>query len=221
VSEARTRPRPVADKIALWNRELFEELLPMQEEPDVPVVLACDDETLRVVGERLGYDAAGAAAAFALDVKVAFDVGSLNGFKYAVREPFETLPRPRWLTHSDHSRRQKDLVVPATKSPARAFWLGVIRVMLVWLARAKGVRTRPWRRPRPREHYCWRGPLLGVFDGGSFRVPLGLLSRLRLRLRPEPTDHHAPAFVVRLVVLDLGTTHSSVLGSSCSESSSG
>jgi hypothetical protein len=97
VSEARTRPRPVADKIALWNRELFEELLPMQEEPDVPVVLACDDETLRVVGERLGYDAAGAAAAFALDVKVAFDVGLLNGFKYAVREPFETLPRPRPL----------------------------------------------------------------------------------------------------------------------------
>jgi hypothetical protein len=78
----------------------------------------------------------------------------------------------RWLTHSDHSRRQKDLVVPATKSPARAFRLGVLRVMLVWLARAKGVRTRPWRRPRPREHDCWRGPLLGVFDGGSFRVPL-------------------------------------------------
>jgi hypothetical protein len=44
-------------------------------------VLACDDETLRPVGERLGYDATEDAQTFAQDVKVALEVGLLSGFK--------------------------------------------------------------------------------------------------------------------------------------------
>ncbi len=67
--------------MALWNRELLDELPPVQNEPGVPVVLACDDETLRPVGERLGYDATEDAPAFAQDVKVALEVGLLSGFK--------------------------------------------------------------------------------------------------------------------------------------------
>jgi len=86
--------------VALWNRELLEELLPIQDEPNVPVVLACDDVTLRAVGERLGYEATEAARVFAQDVKVAFSVGRLTGFKHAVRGPFEELPRPRPLPQS-------------------------------------------------------------------------------------------------------------------------
>jgi hypothetical protein len=57
LAEAGTRARPAVDKVALWNRELLDELLPVQDESGVPVVLACDDETLRAVGERLCYDA--------------------------------------------------------------------------------------------------------------------------------------------------------------------
>jgi hypothetical protein len=89
LAEAGTRARPGVDKIALWNSELLDELLPVQDEPGAPVVLACDDETLRAVGERLGYDATETAKAFAQEVKIAFDIGRLNGFKYSVSEPFD------------------------------------------------------------------------------------------------------------------------------------
>jgi hypothetical protein len=96
LAEAGTSARPAIEKIAVWNRGLLDELLPLQGERGVPVVLACDDETLRAVGERLGYDA-DAAREFAQDVKVVFDVGLIHGFKYAVREAFEIVPRPRPL----------------------------------------------------------------------------------------------------------------------------
>lgn len=86
-----------AQRVAVWNRELLEELLPIQSEPDVPVVLACDDETLRVVGERLGHDATDAAKAFARDVKILFEIDSLGGFRRTVSEPFDQSPRPRAL----------------------------------------------------------------------------------------------------------------------------
>jgi hypothetical protein len=97
VVELGSEAPPAGERLELWNRELLEELLPVQDEADVPVVLACDDETLRAVGERLGYDADEAATAFAQSVKVSFEVGLLNGFKYAVREPFDNQPRPRPL----------------------------------------------------------------------------------------------------------------------------
>ena len=53
------------------------------------------EELSRAVGERLGYEATDAAKAFAQDVKIAFSIGHVNGFKYAVREEFEKHPRPR------------------------------------------------------------------------------------------------------------------------------
>lgn len=90
-------PLPPVERVRLWNRELLEELLPEQEEPGVPVILACDDETLRTVGERVGCDGPEAASLFAQDVKMAFDVGLLAGFKNAVRGSFDTQPRPRPL----------------------------------------------------------------------------------------------------------------------------
>ena len=58
MARAETSASSVTDRLALWNRELLDELLPLQEERNVPVLLACDDETLRAVGDRLGYDAA-------------------------------------------------------------------------------------------------------------------------------------------------------------------
>lgn len=94
---AKTPPSTAVERLALWNCELLDELLPVQDVPHVPVVLACDDETLRVVGERLGYEATEAARAFAQDVKIGFDVGRLTGFKHTVREAFDKEPRPRPL----------------------------------------------------------------------------------------------------------------------------
>lgn len=96
MSDLRTS-RSAAHKLAIWNRELLQELLPNQEQSGVPVVLACDDETLRAVGERLGYGSMDSASAFAQDVKIAFEVGHINGFKYSVREEFDKRPRPRPL----------------------------------------------------------------------------------------------------------------------------
>jgi hypothetical protein len=95
VTEPEALRSSALDRIRFWNRELLDELLPVQEKRDVPVLLACDDETLRAVAERLGLDALDAADTFAQDVKVAFNVGLLNGFKYAVRESFDSAPRPR------------------------------------------------------------------------------------------------------------------------------
>lgn len=97
MTDLRTEDLTAAQRLALWNHDLLDELLPAQDRPEVPVVLACDDETLRVVGERFGYEATESARAFAQDVKIVFDVGRLTGFKYTVRESFEEQQRPRPL----------------------------------------------------------------------------------------------------------------------------
>lgn len=96
-AQGRERPPTAADRTAVWGRELFEELLPVQPEPRVPVLLACDDEIVRVVGERMGYDGAEAAARFAEDVKIAFGIGLQAGFRSVVRADFDNQPRPRPL----------------------------------------------------------------------------------------------------------------------------
>jgi hypothetical protein len=76
---------------------LFRELLPIQDESGVPVLLACDDETIRVVAERLGCDAADPSADFARDVGVEFGVGKIAGWKKVTGLDWQGAPRPRSL----------------------------------------------------------------------------------------------------------------------------
>lgn len=78
-----------------WTVALLEELLPLQPDPNLAVLLACDDETVRAVGTQLGVEPSKAAAEFASDVKTFFEIGLRAGFKYAVKEDFEKAPRPR------------------------------------------------------------------------------------------------------------------------------
>ena len=96
-AESAGRPGTAAGRAAMWGAGLFEELFPVQPEPNVPVLLTCDDEVVRVVGERLGYTGIEAARCFPQDVKVAWSIGSLTGFKYVTRGGFERQPRPRCL----------------------------------------------------------------------------------------------------------------------------
>jgi hypothetical protein len=57
-----------AERLRIWADELLQELLPVQSEPGTPVLLACDDETIRVVADRLGIDSDDPSGAFARDV---------------------------------------------------------------------------------------------------------------------------------------------------------
>jgi hypothetical protein len=86
-----------AERVHLWSQELFTELLPLQSEPGVPILLACDDETIRVVAERLGCGAQDPGKAFASDVAVAFSVGKNAGWKNVVAGNWEKALRPRPL----------------------------------------------------------------------------------------------------------------------------
>jgi hypothetical protein len=82
------------ERVRIWAEEVFADLLPVQQEPGVPVLLACDDETLRVVAERLGGDVADPSAEVASDVKVAFQVGKIAGWKLVTGGDWEKAPRP-------------------------------------------------------------------------------------------------------------------------------
>lgn len=86
-----------AERIRLWGRELFRELLPEQERRGTPVLLACDDETIRVVAERLGFDFPDPSVQFGHDVGVAFKVGKNAGWKLVTAGPWEKAPAPRPL----------------------------------------------------------------------------------------------------------------------------
>lgn len=86
-----------AGRLRIWADELLQELLPVQPEPGTPVLLACDDETIRVVADRLGIDSHDPSGAFARDVAVAFQVGKIAGWKTVVDGAWEKAPRPRPL----------------------------------------------------------------------------------------------------------------------------
>jgi len=83
-----------AERARLWGLELLEELLPHQPKRGTPVLLACDDEIVRVVGEQLGHGGE-AVASFAGDVKLAFHIGPSTGLGRVLAGPFRQLPRPR------------------------------------------------------------------------------------------------------------------------------
>ncbi len=86
-----------SERLRLWAVELFRELLPEQEQPGTPVLLACDDETIRVVSERLGFDFADPSVQFGHDVCVAFKVGKKAGWNAVVAGPWERALPPRPL----------------------------------------------------------------------------------------------------------------------------
>ena len=65
--------------------------------PRTPVLLACDDETIRTVAERLGFDFADPSMQFGRDVSLAFQVGPTSGWKSVVTGAWGTAARPRPL----------------------------------------------------------------------------------------------------------------------------
>ena len=86
-----------SERLRLWAVELFCELLPEQERPGTPVLLACDDETIRVVAERLGYNFPDPSVQFGRDVCVSFQVGKNAGWKLGTAGQWVSAPPPRPL----------------------------------------------------------------------------------------------------------------------------
>lgn len=86
-----------SERNALWNHELLNRLLALQEEPGQPVLLACDDEVVRVVAERLGLEPEQAVPQLASDAAVVFSIGRIAGFEHArvSGARFASAPRPR------------------------------------------------------------------------------------------------------------------------------
>jgi hypothetical protein len=86
-----------AERVVLWGHALFEVLLPQQESKNMPVLLACDDESVRVAATNLGFDVADPSAQLGRDIAVAFEVGRISGWKRVVAAAWEQEPRPRPL----------------------------------------------------------------------------------------------------------------------------
>jgi hypothetical protein len=86
-----------SERLLLWSEELFGELFPEQHEPGTPVLLACDDETVHVVAERLGIVTDDPGAEYGRDVAVAYAVGKIAGWKGVVAGDWERERRPRPL----------------------------------------------------------------------------------------------------------------------------
>jgi len=72
-------------------------LLPVQEEPGTPVLLACDDETIRTVADRIGFDFPDPSSQFGRDVAIAFNVGRRSGWRAVTAGPWAEAQRPREL----------------------------------------------------------------------------------------------------------------------------
>lgn len=83
------------DRVERWSEALFEELLPDQDVPGVPVLLACDDETVRAAAEAAGFDLPDPSRAFALDVAIAFQVTAGAGWKRVVAGSWAIAAKPR------------------------------------------------------------------------------------------------------------------------------
>lgn len=85
--------------LSAWSELLLDVLLPLRDEPGIPVVLACDDEALRAAARRGGLDPETAADQLSLAVRreASVDAGSgLNGL-YALSYRFHMdrrRPRP-------------------------------------------------------------------------------------------------------------------------------
>lgn len=96
---ARLPPVAAAHRITEWNQALCDELLPLQPQQGRPVLLACDDETVRVVGERLGYEGSEAVARFADAVRASYEIGPHAGLLKLAQlgGDFERQPQPRPL----------------------------------------------------------------------------------------------------------------------------
>jgi hypothetical protein len=114
---AQLRPVPAAHRISDWNRSLLDELLAPKVDGGAgsEVLLACDDETVRVVGERLGYDGAEAVIRLAEDARTAYEITARSGLLKVAQlgGDFEKRPRPRPLP--EHFAALCLLVVAASR----------------------------------------------------------------------------------------------------------
>lgn len=88
-----------AHRITEWNQVLCDELLPPQPRQRTPVLLACDDETVRVVGERLGYEGSETVTRLAGAVRASYEISPQVGLLKLAQlgGDFERQPRPRPL----------------------------------------------------------------------------------------------------------------------------
>jgi hypothetical protein len=86
-----------SERLRLWGRELFYELLPEQETPETPRLLACDDETVRIVADRLGFEFVDPSVQFGHDVRVGFEVGKTAGWKLVTAGAWGSAAPPRPL----------------------------------------------------------------------------------------------------------------------------
>jgi hypothetical protein len=91
------QPIPAAERLGRWNEQLLRQLLPRQDAAHTPVLLACDDEAIRVAGQTLGSPPEAALDDLVRAVVLVFDVGRSAGFKRALTlgSKFASEPRPR------------------------------------------------------------------------------------------------------------------------------
>ncbi|MHB1345267.1 MAG: hypothetical protein ACYCX3_13060 [Thermoleophilia bacterium] len=84
-------------RISEWNQILVDLLLPLQSTPGSPVLLCCDDDTLRKAAGGLGVAPERATETFAGVLRVAYSIGEAGGLKRAAVEGahFDRLPKPR------------------------------------------------------------------------------------------------------------------------------
>ena len=78
-----------------WNEALLELLLPAQQRPGAPVLLACDDEALRVCATRIGLGDGVPEACLVADLRAAHRITRERGMSGAIAAASEWRPGPR------------------------------------------------------------------------------------------------------------------------------
>ena len=78
------RPETSAERARAWSHALLDEILPVQLSPGTPVLVACDAEAVRAAGARLGWVGDNPELEFCRDVRAAFAIGQIAGFKEVI-----------------------------------------------------------------------------------------------------------------------------------------
>lgn len=90
-----SRPATADERVLVWNEALVEELLPLLTEPGAAVLLACDAEAIRAAGARISWVGEDSERDFCRDVKTAFSIGQIAGFKHVLRDASAPAPHRR------------------------------------------------------------------------------------------------------------------------------